>query len=78
MYYLIDGLNRTRFRAFVKLLVFDDAKMRERDFAAIAKRLERVLLSATYLRKLAGSKVNWLQIDSCEVTARILDFLKSF
>ena len=26
MYYLIDGLNRTRLRAFVKLLVFDDAQ----------------------------------------------------
>ena len=76
MYYLIDGLNRTRFHAFVKLLVFDDAKMRERDFAAIAKRLERVLLSATYLRKLAGSKVNWLQVDPKEVSTRILDFLK--
>lgn len=76
MYYLIDGLNRTRFRAFVKLLIFADAKMRERDFAAIAKQLERVLLSAIYLRKLAGSKVNWLQVDPKEVSTRILDFLK--
>lgn len=58
------------------MLVFDDAKMRERDFAAIAKRLERVLLSATYLRKLSASKVNWLQVDPQEVSTHILDFLK--
>ena len=75
MYYLIDGINKTKFRAFVKLLVFDDMKMRERDFASIAKRLERVLLSATYMRKLVGSKANWLQVDPQTVARRILNFL---
>jgi len=77
MCYLIKGLDRARFRNFMKVLVFDDAKMRERDFTAVASRLERTLTSTTYLRKLASSKVNWLQTDPREVTVRILDFLKS-
>jgi len=78
MCYLIKGLNRSRFCNFMKVLVFDDAKMREHDFPAVASRLARTLNSASYLRKLASSKVNWLQVEPREVATRIVDFLSSF
>ena len=35
-----------------------------------------MLLSATYMRKLAGSKANWLQVDPQVVAMRILNFLR--
>lgn len=77
MCYLIKGIDRTRFCEFVKVLVFDDVRMRERDFATVAKRIEKTLTSTTYLRKLTASKTNWMQIAPQEVSKRILEFLRS-
>jgi len=77
MCYLIKGLNKNRFRSFMKILVFDDERMREQDFAAVANRMERTLTSSAYLRKLASVKANWLQVDPRKATVKILSFLKS-
>ena len=77
MCYLIKGIDKSRFRHFIQILIFDDVMLREQNYDAVVRRVERTLMSRTYLQKLASSKVNWLQIAPRDVATQIVAFLKS-
>ena len=76
MYYLIDVISERELKKLVKILVFDDPTMRERDFPSIALRLSKVFVNKGFIRKLDKVDVNWLELDSLMVTSRILSFIQ--
>lgn len=56
--------------------VFVDESMRERDWADVHARLERVFSDRRYARQLSRAKDNWLELPAGKVTAGILSEAK--
>lgn len=77
MCYLAPRLDVAAVRRCVSLLVFDDPRMRERGFDAVANRLRGIFASEMFLRRLSDSRANWLQIPPKDAAARILAFLET-
>ena len=75
MCYLVDMVDRDVLRRFIALLVFTDEGMRENDFASIRNRVRRIFGSSTFMHRLAGTSVNWMNEPPRKVVAKILSFL---
>lgn len=73
--YLADVVNRDVLRRFIAILVFDDAAMRENDFASVSDRLRRIFGSRTFMQRLSVAGANWMNEPPRKVVARILAFL---
>jgi hypothetical protein len=77
MYYLKDYLNKEKFLQYIKLLIFDDAMMRENAMADIVKRVETSFKDKHYLQLISTSRQRWLDDEVEVITKGIVDFLKN-
>jgi hypothetical protein len=77
MYYLKDYLNKEKFLQYIKLLIFDDAMMRENAMADIVKRVETSFKDMHYLQLISTSRQRWLDDEVEVITKGIVDFLKN-
>ena len=59
------------------ILIFNDAKMREKNITDIIKRVSITFGNDIYLKNLNMSHKNWLEIEDSTVLSEILSFLKS-
>jgi hypothetical protein len=77
MYYLKDYLNKEKVLQYIKLLIFDDAMMRENAMADIVKRVETSFKDKHYLQLISTSRQRWLDDEVEVITNGIVDFLKN-
>lgn len=61
----------------LKVFVFGDSAMRERDINDIVKRLDNIFRSRIFMGKLRKTDANWLDIPPEAATDKILSFIKS-
>lgn len=75
MYYLLSRVRKTVLRAYMKLYIYDDVKTREKDSAAVVRRLKRIFANRRYMKQLADPVCAWIDESPNDVTARLVDFL---
>ena len=75
MYYLSRRIRKTVLRTYMKLYIYDDAKMRECDSAGVVRRLQRIFTNHRYMEQLADPVYAWIDESPSDVTARLVDFL---
>ena len=75
MYYLSSRIRKTVLRIYMKLYIYDDAKMRESDAAGVVRRLRRIFANRRYMEQLADPVHAWIDESPNDVTARLVDFL---
>ena len=75
MYYLLSRVRKTVLRAYMKLYIYDDAKMREKDVGGVVRRLQRIFANRRYMEQLADPVYAWIDESPNDVTARLVDFL---
>ncbi len=68
----IEKLNKS-----IKVLIFDDAGMRENTMKDIVKRVESAFKDKRYLEQIASSRQRWIDEDVEDITAGIVEFLKN-
>lgn len=61
----------------IKLLILDDAGMRENTPEEILRRIQRTLNNRSYRQKLSRARKNWLDVDSDTVLEQLLSFLEN-
>lgn len=76
MYYLKNIVDDVKIREVIQLLIFDDASMRENDYASIVERIERTFKDKQYLRRVSGSRQRWIDEDIEVITDGILKWIK--
>jgi len=77
VYYLKDYLNTERFLQYIKLLIFDDAMMRENTMEDIVRRVENSFKDKHYLKLISTSRQRWFDEEIEIITKGIVDFLKN-
>ena len=77
MYYLLTRTRKTVVRRYVKLYIFDDARMRENGIADVVGRLERVFGNKTFMRSMSRPANAWLDVAPEKVAADIVSFISS-
>ena len=75
MYYLSGRIRKTVLRTYMKLYIYDDAKMREGDSSGVVRRLQRIFTNHRYMEQLADPVYAWIDESPSDVTARLVDFL---
>lgn len=75
MYFLKDKLSKRTLKAYMKMYIFDDKKMRERDGDAVVSRLKAVLAQKSYAAGLRNKKFAWIDTDPSEVVSGLVKFL---
>ena len=76
MYFLKDKLSKRTLRTYVRMYIFDDRKMRERDGDAVVSRVKSVLAQKSYVAGLRNKKFAWIDTDPSEVVSGIVNFLE--
>ena len=76
MYFLKDKLSKRTLRAYVRMYIFDDKKMRERDGDAVVSRVKAVLAQKSYVAGLRNKKFAWIDTDPSEVVSGLVNFLE--
>lgn len=77
IYYLKDALNVEKLQRSIKVLIFDDAQMREKTMEDIVKRVESTFKDKKYLEQIATSRQRWIDEDIEVITEEILKFYKN-
>lgn len=75
MYFLRDKITRRTLKSYMKMYIYDDPKMRERDAAAVAERARNILQSSGYTRGLRNKKFAWIDVDPSSVVQSLMEFL---
>ena len=75
MYYLSKRIRKTVLRTYMKLYIYDDAKMRENDAAGVIRRLQRIFTNHRYMEQLADPVYAWIDESPSDVAVRLVDFL---
>ena len=75
MYYLSRRVRKTVLRAYLKLYIYDDPKMRENDILGVVGRLRRVFANRRFMKQLADPVYAWIDDPPEDVTARLVNFL---
>ena len=76
IYYLASVVNKNRILTALKVLIFDDTKMRENNIEDIINRLESTFSNRIYIDRLYSSDKNWLGVSNEVVLNGIIAFLK--
>lgn len=71
MYYLKDYLDTEKFLQYIKLLIFDDAMMRENTMADIVRRVENSFKDKHYLKLISTSRQRWIDDEIEVITTKI-------
>ena len=75
IYYLKDYLHTEKFLQYIKLLIFDDAMMRENTMTDIVRRVEHSFKDKHYLKLISTSRQRWFDEEIETITKGIVDFL---
>lgn len=75
MYFLKDRLSKRTLKAYMKMYIFDDKKMRERNGDAVVSRVKTVLANKNYAAGLRNKKFAWIDTDPSEVVLDLVKFL---
>lgn len=75
MYYLSRRIRKTILRTYMKLYIYDDAKMKEDDVSGVVRRLQRVFANRRYMKQLADPVYAWIDVSPNDVASRLVDFL---
>lgn len=78
-YYLINdaGLSKEKLYNCIKVLIFNDETMKEKNINDIIVRLQLTLNSDIYKNNLSSPKVNWLNISIDNAIANVIEYLKN-
>ncbi|MCD8316050.1 MAG: nucleotidyl transferase AbiEii/AbiGii toxin family protein [Eggerthellaceae bacterium] len=77
IYYLlcIKGVRKQELDDAIRALIFDDQKMRERNYHDIVNRLSSIFSNSRFKRELSRAKNNWLEVHPDKVTSSIITVL---
>lgn len=78
LYFLIKLLNRKKLINCFNILIFEDAKIKEKDMRGVYIRLKKTFEDKNYLKGLSTSDKNWLNIDNKIVLRKILNYIDSY
>lgn len=76
IYYLCNHINKDTMRKCIKIYIFDDSRMREKDLNGVLRRLSLIFKDKLYLSHLAATDVNWIEKDLDIVISGIISFIK--
>ena len=76
IYYLSSIVDKNKTLNAFKVLIFDDAKMKEKSTNDIINRLESTFNNRVYVDRLSSSDKNWLNVSNDEILNEIIAFLK--
>ena len=76
IYYLKEYINRDKLLQYIKVLIFDDALMREDSMEDIVRRVENSFRDKNYLKRISSSRQRWLDESIEDITNGIVVFLK--
>ncbi len=75
MYFLKDKLSKRTLKAYMKMYIFDDKKMREHDGVAVVSRVKAILAQKSYVVGLRNKKFAWVDANPSEVVSGLVSFL---
>lgn len=75
MYFLRDKVARRTLKAYMKMYIYDDPKMHERNAADVVGRVQSILQSSGYTKGLNNKKFAWLDVDPKDVIQGLIGFL---
>lgn len=77
IYYLINNtqVDYKKLKEYFNIIIFEDEKMREKNYIDVINRLKMIFNSNTYINNLKDPKNNWLEISVQEVINCILNFI---
>ena len=76
MCYLSEHVDIPGLKNCLREFIFDDSGMRENDIGDVQERVRRTFASKNYVKRLAGSRHNWLGIDIQEALSVLEVFLQ--
>lgn len=76
IYYLKDYVDSEKILQYIKLLIFDDAMMRENSMEDIVRRVENSFKDKSYLKRISTSRQRWMDEKIEVITTGIIDFFK--
>lgn len=76
IYYLKDYVDTEKLLQCIKLLIFDDALMRENTMEDIVRRVENSFKDKSYLKRISTSRQRWIDERIEDIAKGIIDFLK--
>ena len=77
MIFLSERINRKDLLALIKVYIYNDTRMLEKNIDEIISRVSKVFSDKNYLARLSHRRSNWLEIEPQEATKRLLEFLRS-
>ena len=77
IYYLCDHVDVVKLRQCLDSLIYSNRRIRPRNSAEVVAVLNDVFASRQFMRRLANTRVNWIQVDPSRATKRIIGFLES-
>lgn len=78
IYFLLNVINKNKLLFCLEDLLFKDSTIRINNINDILIKLEKIFNNKIYLKNLATSNRNWLDINDNIVLCYILDFFKAF
>ena len=75
MFYLSQHVDLAKLKLCMGIYIYNDGQMRESNGKDVLKRIQRVFADKTYLKRLASSSKNWLDIPVKDVVDGIMGFL---
>ncbi len=77
MFYLTNKVDRKKLLQCLNTLIISDPGMKENNMDAVVRRITGTFSSKRYIDKLTDSKKNWIGEEIPNVSATLIDFLKS-
>lgn len=75
IFYLSRHIDSAKLKLCMSIYIYNDGQMRESNGKDVLKRIQRVFADKTYLKRLASSSKNWLDIPVKDVVDGIMGFL---
>lgn len=76
IYYLMGYMDTEKLSQYLRRLIFDDVRMREKTMEDIIKRVESSLQDESYLKRISMSRQRWIDVKIEDIASEIVDFLK--
>ena len=75
MYFLRDKLAKRTLKSYMRMYIYDDPKMHERNAVDVVGRVQSILQSSGYTKGLSNKKFAWLDVDPQRVIQGLIEFL---
>lgn len=77
IWYLSKTINKAALKNSIRLMIFEDEKMREKSMQDILQRVEEVLTDNDYVKTLKKSGKNWTDKDDDDVILETIQYIKA-